>query len=59
LGQLRNRADYDLLTVDFLSDARAVWAVQRAADALALLDALLADPARVAAAIADIRARWP
>jgi hypothetical protein len=59
LGQLRNKADYDLHASEFHSDAEACEAVRRATDALALLDAVLADPARVVAAVADIRARWP
>jgi hypothetical protein len=59
LGQFRSKADYDLKAPEFRTDSHAVAALQRAADALALLDAVLADRARVAAAVADIRARWP
>jgi hypothetical protein len=59
LLQLRNKADCDLHAPEFGSDVEASRAVRRGAAALARLDAVLADAARVAAAVADIRARWP
>jgi hypothetical protein len=56
LVRLRNHADYDLApTPVFASVLRARDAAQRAADALALLDTLEADPARLAAAVATIQ----
>jgi len=55
LGRLRNLASYDLTTrTEFLSDHDATLAIQDADDMLALLDAIEADPARLAAAIASI-----
>ena len=52
LVRFRNRADYDLSPhVDFASNTRAEQAIDDARDALALLDAIEADPARQAAAI--------
>ena len=59
LSQLRSKADYDMHSPRFATDADAVNAVSEAAAALALLDAIETDPARRNAAIADIRARWP
>jgi hypothetical protein len=60
LSQLRNAADYNLAALrDFASDAVALQAIRDVTDALARLDAILADAARVAAITADIRARWP
>ena len=59
LGRLRNRADYDLNAPQFLTDVDSQVAVANATAALALLDAVEGDPARRAAAGADIRARWP
>jgi hypothetical protein len=59
LAQLRNQADYDLNVTDFDSPSRAQDAIDWVSHALVLLDAILADPARIAAIIADIRARWP
>lgn len=56
LSRLRNPANYDLRPSSlFASSARAQLAAQDAADTLALLDALDADPARRAAAVAAIR----
>ena len=58
--QTRARADYNLsLHMDFVSNRRAQQAIDEARDALALLDAIEADPARQAAAIAAIRAAFP
>jgi hypothetical protein len=60
LGRLRNKADYDLSSLPaFSSDAAAQDAIRRAGDALAVLDAIEADPARLAAAVAAIRAAFP
>jgi hypothetical protein len=58
-GQLRNKADYELNAAEFQRVAAATTVVHEVAVDLTLLDAVLADPARVAAAVADIRARWP
>ncbi len=55
LVQLRNQASYDLSPLPhFASPARVQRAVQESEDALALLDAIEADPARLAAAIASL-----
>lgn len=56
LGRQRNAASYDLRGLPvFASPQGAQRAVQTAADALALLDAIGADSARRSAAIASIR----
>ncbi len=57
--QARNFADYDLLTPRFRNSAQAVLAVDEIKVALAQLDIVLADPIRCAAAIADIKLKWP
>jgi hypothetical protein len=60
LTPLRNKADYILTTLhEFSSDARAQAAIQEAAEALDRLDAMEADPVRLADAIAAIRAVFP
>lgn len=60
LRRLRTLADYDLSVVRaFTSTTAANDAIQKAGDSLALLDAIEADPARQAAAIAAIRAAFP
>jgi hypothetical protein len=56
LGRRRNHANYDLRrSVEFTTDAEATRKVKLASDGLALLDAIDADPARRAAAVASIR----
>jgi hypothetical protein len=56
LGLNRNRANYDLRTVPmFATGVDAQKDIKRATDALTLLDAIDADPARRTAAIASIR----
>jgi hypothetical protein len=50
----RNDASYDLGSTRFGSPALALSSIQRAEDALALLDAIEADPARLRAAIASL-----
>ncbi len=60
LSRLRNLADYDLSALpEFRSDIRARRAYQKATAALALLDGIEADPVRLAAAIAAIKAAFP
>jgi uncharacterized protein (UPF0332 family) len=60
LGRLRNEADYSLTASgSFASDAEARKSIQRARDALALLEQITADPTREASAIAAIQAAWP
>ncbi len=55
LGQLRNRANYDLSPLTaFASDGDAQIAIREATNALALLDAIDADPVRRAAAVAAL-----
>src|SRR5262245_25186845 len=55
LSQPRNHASYNLNPGSvFFSDGKAQQAITRATDALSLLDALEADPARRAAAIASL-----
>jgi hypothetical protein len=60
LGKLRNQADYRLRAPGSFANANAVQtAVQDARKAVALLDAIEADPARRAAAVAAVRAAFP
>jgi hypothetical protein len=60
LGQLRNRADYDLSTLlAFASAAVATNAVQEAALRIDLLDAIERDPLRRTAALAAIQKAFP
>lgn len=55
LGRARNRANYDLTFLpEFASDVQARAWVQQADAALALLDAIEADPTRRAAAVASL-----
>jgi hypothetical protein len=57
LSILRNQADYENWhSIPFSSDSEALSALQRAEKALALLDAIDADPLRRANAILAIRA---
>jgi hypothetical protein len=60
LGQHRNQADYRLAAPGrFATDTPAVQAVDLAQSRIDLIDAIDADPARRAAAVAAIRAAWP
>jgi hypothetical protein len=60
LVRLRNKADYELGTPGPFTDARVVQGVlPKARDALTLLDAIEADPARRTAAVAAVRAAFP
>jgi uncharacterized protein (UPF0332 family) len=59
LLQLRTTADYHLRTASFVDDTEAQTCLRDATAALALLDAVEADPARRAAAISAMRIRWP
>jgi hypothetical protein len=60
LSRLRNQADYQLATPgQFATDTAAVQAADLAQSRIALIDAIDADPARRAAAVAAIRAAWP
>ncbi len=60
LSPVRNEADYRLRNSSrFGTDAEAVRAIDRAEEAIDLLDEMGADPARRAAAIAAIRAAFP
>jgi hypothetical protein len=55
LGRLRNTADYQMATAGpFVSSTIAIAALADAEAAVALLDALEADPARRAAAVGSI-----
>jgi hypothetical protein len=54
-AQLRNKAQYDLSSLaEFTSSTKAADAILAAENALVLLDAIEADPARRAAAIASL-----
>ena len=60
LVKLRNQADYQLtLVANFRTNATAQQAIDDAAHAIALLDAIDAYPARQAAAVAAIRKAFP
>jgi hypothetical protein len=59
LSQLRSKADYELTSPRFKTDHEAQASVPEAENALDLLDAFDGDPAKRAAAIAEIRSRWP
>jgi hypothetical protein len=60
LRQGRNQADYRLASPGiFAAPGPATSSVGLAQTAIALLDAIEADPARRTAVIAAIRARWP
>ncbi len=60
LVRLRNKADYDLASPGpFASPTATAGAITRAEEAIRKLDAVGADAARLAAVVADIRARFP
>jgi hypothetical protein len=60
LARLRNQADCDLSALAaFASDARALDAIQLAANAIDLLDTIEADPARLTTAVNAIKAAFP
>ena len=60
LGRLRNQADYQLSHPGvFANDVVAGQAARDAAAAIAHLDAIEADGARLAAAVAALRKAWP
>jgi hypothetical protein len=60
LAQLRNEADYRLAAPgSFRNAVVATRAIREAKLNLARLDQVAGDPSRRAAAVADIRARWP
>ena len=60
LGRLRNYADYQLSNPGvFANDVVAGQATRDATDAIAYLDAIEADSARLAAAVAALRQAWP
>ena len=60
LVRLRNFADYEIPhSRAFTNDQIARNVIQQATDALALLDAIEADPARRTAAITAVQAAWP
>jgi hypothetical protein len=59
LSQWRNKADYELSSALFGTDVVAVNTVGFAEQALLDLDSLNADPAMRAAAIADVKSRFP
>jgi hypothetical protein len=60
LAQLRNEADYRLaLPGSFGNAIEATRAINKAKLNLTRLDQVVGDPQRRAAAVADIRARWP
>ena len=59
LSQLRNRADYEMVSPRFATVRASRGGVLRVQKALLLLDAVDADSTRRTAAIADMRARWP
>jgi hypothetical protein len=60
LGRLRNAADYDLATLPaFANDQRARDSVQEVTYALALVDAIDADPSRRLPFVAAIQKAFP
>ena len=60
LSSKRNQADYDLAPHRYFANSTdAINAVKEAKDGIALLDAIEGDAARLAQAIADIRAAFP
>ena len=60
LGRRRNEADYQLTHPGvFANDVVTAKAIRDAADAIAHLDAIEADSARLAAALTALRHAWP
>jgi hypothetical protein len=60
LGQMRNRADYNLSALsEFASATKTQQAWQDVTAAIASLDAIDGDPARQATAVAAIKAAFP
>lgn len=59
LGQLRNKADYDLADSRFRNDTAATDAIDRTAASIDSIDQIEVDAARRACIVADIQARWP
>ena len=60
LGRLRNQADYQLGNPGvFANGVVTAQATRDATDAIAYLDAIEADSARLAAAVAALRQAWP
>lgn len=60
LGRLRNQADYQLDQPGaFSGSTDTAAAIQEAQAAIALLDAIDADPARRATAVADVKKTLP
>jgi len=60
LGRLRNKADYDLASPGpFANSSATATAIAQAEEAIRKLDQAGTDAARLAAAVADIRARFP
>lgn len=60
LSQRRNEADYQTVSPgSFATSSAAQRCIQKARDAIALLDQITSDPTQETAAIAAIQAAWP